>query len=164
MKTMKLLFSMLLFTGLLANPLMAQEVQEAQKGDGIHFGEKISEEGAISFSEFHKNMADKSEMETKIKGEVTGVCQKKGCWMTMNEDGKELFIKFKDYAFFVPKDISGREAIIEGVAYREVVSVDELRHMAEDAGKSEEEIAKITEPKEELRFMADGVILLQEKD
>ncbi len=160
MKTMKLLFSMLLFAGLLANPLMAQEETE---GDGIHFGEKISEEGAITFSEFHKNMEDRNELETKIKGEVTGVCQKKGCWMTMNEDGKELFIKFKDYAYFVPKDISGREAIIEGIAYREVVSVDELRHMAEDAGKSEEEIAKITEPKEELRFMADGVILLPEE-
>ena len=97
-------------------------------------------------------------MEVKIKGEVTGVCQKKGCWMTMNQEDKELFIKFKDYAFFVPKDISGREAIIEGVAYREVVSVDELRHMAEDAGH-ETNHHEATTPKPELQLTASGVLV-----
>jgi hypothetical protein len=38
-------------------------------------------------------------------------------------------------------------------------SVAELQHYAEDAGKSKEEIAKITEPKLELTFVADGVIV-----
>jgi hypothetical protein len=73
-----------------------------------------------------------------------------------------MFVKFKDYGFFMPKDIAGREVIMEGTAYREVVSVDELKHLAKDAGKSEEEIAKITEPKEELQFLAHGVILVPE--
>ena len=34
-----------------------------------------------------------------------------------------------------------------------------LKHYAEDAGKSEEEIALITEPIYELGFIADGVII-----
>ncbi|MEN0048567.1 MAG: DUF4920 domain-containing protein, partial [Bacteroidota bacterium] len=71
--------------------------------------------------------------------------------------------KFKDYGFFVPKDISGRQVIMEGYAYREVTPVEELRHYAKDDGMSEEEIAAITEPEEEFKFMASGVILLEEK-
>jgi hypothetical protein len=151
---MKLLLATFLFVGLFTTTVVAQEEEETQ------FGEEITMDGAMSFTDFYDQMKEKEEMEVKIKGEVTGVCQKKGCWMTMEEDGKELFIKFKDYGFFVPKTISGRTAVIDGKAFREVVSVDEQKHMAEDAGKSEEEIAKITEPKEELRFMANGVLLL----
>jgi hypothetical protein len=48
---------------------------------------------------------------------------------------------------------------MNGIAYREVVSVEMLRHYAEDAGKSKEEIMKITEPETKLSFEADGVII-----
>jgi hypothetical protein len=71
-----------------------------------------------------------------------------------------MMVKFKDYGFFMPKDIAGRQVVLQGIAYREVTSVDELRHYAEDAGKSAEEIQKITAPKEELKFMAAGAVLL----
>jgi len=49
--------------------------------------------------------------------------------------------------------------IMRGKAYKEETSVDELRHYAEDEGKSAEEVAAITESIIELKFMADGVIL-----
>ena len=39
-------------------------------------------------------------------------------------------------------------------------SVKQLKHYAEDAGKSKEEIAKITEPKKEVIFVAKGVLVL----
>ncbi len=35
-----------------------------------------------------------------------------------------------------------------------------LQHYAKDAGKSEEEIKKIKEPKKELQFVAKGVLVL----
>ncbi|MEL6969642.1 MAG: DUF4920 domain-containing protein, partial [Bacteroidota bacterium] len=62
--------------------------------------------------------------------------------------------------------ITSRPAISSGMngkAFYQTTSVDDLRHYAEDAGKSEEEIAAITEPKRELAFLADGVILLEEE-
>ena len=100
----------------------------------------------------------------KVVGTVDAVCQMKGCWMNITEvDKPEMMVKFKDYGFFVPKDIAGRKVVMQGYAYREVTPVDELRHYAEDAGKSKEEIEKITQPKEELKFMASGVLLLDEK-
>lgn len=74
-------------------------------------------------------------------------------------EAADMRVRFKDYGFFVPLDSEGSEAIIEGIAYRDTVPVDELRHYAEDAGKSEEEIAAITEPEVNVRFLAHGVLL-----
>ena len=53
---------------------------------------------------------------------------------------------------------------MHGKAYYQITSLDELRHYAEDAGKSAEEIAAITEPKKELRFLASGVLLLPSEE
>ena len=100
-------------------------------------------------------------VQTTLRGTVNEVCQAKGCWMTLAAGGDEpMMVKFKDYGFFVPKDIGDREVILHGLAYYQVTSVDELQHYAEDAGQSPEEIARITDPKRELRFLADGVQLL----
>ena len=56
-------------------------------------------------------------------------------------------------------DCEGQDVIMQGKAFKEITPIEELRHYAEDAGKSEEEIAAITQPKEEYKFMASGVFL-----
>lgn len=43
---------------------------------------------------------------------------------------------------------------------KQTISVETLRHYAEDAKKSPEEVAKITDPKKELAFEAKGVVIL----
>ena len=45
----------------------------------------------------------------------------------------------------------------------QLLNKDELKHYAEDAGKSELEIAGITEAKEGLEFIATGVVILSEE-
>lgn len=130
-----------------------------------YFGDKISEDKAISYEKLLKKMKKKDSLEIKVVGTVESVCQMKGCWMTIvsqTQDKPSMMVQFKDYGFFVPKDISGKKVIMSGYAYKEITAVDELRHYAEDAGKSKEEIAAITEPKNEFKFMASGVILLNE--
>jgi len=99
-------------------------------------------------------------IQTTVVGTIEKVCQVKGCWMTMKvSDDESMHVSFKDYGFFVPKDIDGKECVISGYAHIETMSVEELRHYAEDEGKSEEEIAQITEPETSLSFVADGVIV-----
>ncbi len=96
----------------------------------------------------------------KVEGEVESVCQAAGCWMKIKlADGKTMRVTFKDYGFFVPKDISGKKVIFEGTPSIKTTSVAELKHYAEDAGKSKEEIAKINESKTELSFVANGVLV-----
>ncbi len=132
-------------------------------GDGVHFGETIDTTGMISYDTLLSKINDADSVDAKVYGKVSGVCQTKGCWMNIVSDKDtthtEMFVEFKDYGFFMPKDLAGKEVVILGKAYREITSVEDLRHYAEDEGKTPEEIAKITEPVKELKFMASGVMI-----
>jgi len=75
-------------------------------------------------------------------------------------DGEPLMVKFKDYKFFMPKDIVGKDVVLEGQAVVKEVPVKQLKHYAKDAGKSQEEIDKIKESKREIQFVAAGVLVL----
>ena len=126
-----------------------------------YFGKEITKDGAITSEEFFNSFNNADSVEIKISGTIKEVCKKKGCWMTMNigEENEELFVKFRNYDFFVPLNADGRQATIQGWAYKEVQSIQELKHYAFDAGKTEEEIAIITEPEVTYTFMANGVII-----
>ncbi len=156
------IYNIILMFALVA--VIACKEKQAPATPGQQYGAEITADDAISFDALIAEVATKDSVVTKVRATVESVCQTKGCWMNLvsaeGQTDPSLFVKFKDYGFFVPKDISGKEVIISGVAYREVTTVDELRHYAEDEGKSEEEIMKITEAVEELKFMADGVIVL----
>ena len=146
---------------------MNSESTENEEGDGKHFGETITADDALTYSVLYSKMAETDSMPAKVVATVNAVCQAKGCWMDVaaEQEGVEpMKVRFKDYGFFVPKDIAGRKVVMEGYAYREITSVDELRHYAEDEGLSQEEIEKITEPLEELKFMASGVLLMDEEE
>ena len=134
----------------------------AQEDQYQTFGDQITSESTMAYHDLLKVLDGKDSVQAKVEGLIDNVCQVKGCWMNVvdkNGDEESLFVKFKDYGFFVPKDAAGKDVIIEGVAYRDITPVEELRHYAEDAGKSDDEIAKITEPKEEVRFVAKGVLI-----
>ncbi|MDX1685932.1 MAG: DUF4920 domain-containing protein [Saprospiraceae bacterium] len=141
----------------------SKEDNSVEQEEPKHFGEKIDAEGAVGFEELMTKLSESDSAKVKLAARVTDVCQKKGCWMNLvdadDSQAEPIFVKFKDYAFFMPKDLAGSDVVVEGVAYKSVTPVDELRHYAEDAGKSEEEIAAITEPEEELKFMASGVVI-----
>ncbi len=129
------------------------------------FGKKIVTDDAViakSMAAHYETMQQGDSIDAKMKAKVTEVCQAKGCWMTLDlGEDKKVMVKFKDYGFFVPTDIAGKEVVINGKAYVKEVSVDEQRHYAEDAGKSAEEIAAITAPKRTYSFEADGVLVSQ---
>lgn len=133
-------------------------------GEATHFGKTIDAQNAQSVDAAVTQMQRQqvSELRTKIKGTVEEVCQAKGCWMTLaRQQADPMRVKFKDYAFFMPKDLSGKTVVVEGVAKMETISVEMLRHYAEDAGKTADEIAQITEPQTAVSFMADGVVIVK---
>ncbi|RFP65047.1 DUF4920 domain-containing protein [Hymenobacter lapidiphilus] len=127
---------------------------------GRTYGAAITSEGAQPLSALSTLLGTQDSAQVKLVGTANEVCQAKGCWMTMKlADGRDMRVKFKDYAFFVPKDISGKTIVINGWAHRETVPVADLQHYAKDAGKSATEIAAITEPQQQLNFEADGVLV-----
>ncbi len=153
---MKKIFSFILIIALFASCTATTKVQ------GESFGETIKVKSPMTYDAMLAKLEGGESLDNvQVEGKVREVCKKKGCWMTIYSDASssEMMVKFKDYGFFVPKDISGKSVVMEGKAYKETTSVEELRHYAEDAGKSDEEVAKITEPKVELKFLATGVIV-----
>ncbi len=129
---------------------------------GQTYGAAISAEGAQPLSALSTLLSTQDSAQVKLVGKANAVCQAKGCWLTMKTpDGRAMRVRFKDYAFFVPKDISGKTVVINGWAHRETVSVADLRHFAQDAGKSAAEVAAITEPEQQLNFEADGVLVAE---
>jgi len=133
----------------------------ALKDDKNHFGQVIDAAGAIPLPDLAAAMGTNREMKTKVRGNCTAVCKVKGCWMSLDNPGSDpVRVTFKDYAFFVPKDIDDkREVIVEGFAKYDTTDVETLRHFAEDEGKPQAEIDKISEPKIELVIIADGVFI-----
>ncbi|MCJ8154045.1 DUF4920 domain-containing protein [Chryseobacterium sp. SSA4.19] len=119
-----------------------------------------TESKAVSVDKLSKKLKkdNKKAENVAVKGKVVDVCDKKGCWLTIQtEDNSQFFVKMKDYAFFVPTALKGKNVVMEGTAERKVTSVDEQKHYAEDAKKPQAEIDAITTPKEEIRFVANGI-------
>ena len=125
---------------------------------GQTYGAAVVAAGALPMSALPAALGPRDSAQVKLTGTASAVCQARGCWMTLpTADGQQMRVRFRDYAFFVPKDLSGHEVVVSGWAYRRTVPKGELQHYAQDAGKTAREIAAITQDEQQLTFLADGV-------
>ena len=123
------------------------------------YGELFESSETINYNLEKDNFLNSSS-KLKIEGEILSSCPMKGCWMKISVENDTVLVRFKDYGFFVPKNgIEGKSTIINGNISVDTLSVAQLQHYAEDAGKSKEEIDLITEPKITISFLADGVLI-----
>jgi len=140
---------------------MAQ-APEGKALPGDTYGAKISAENAMSIGRVPVLLKEKDTVKVKVKAIVVSSCTKKGCWMNLKiDDNTTAFVKMKDYEFFVPTAIAGKMVVVEGIAYNETTSVEELKHYAEDAKKSKAEIDAIKEPRKQVRFLVDGILVVE---
>ncbi len=129
---------------------------------GDCYGSKVTAKGAIPLADLVEQLGNTaSPTATKISAKIVDVCPNKGCWLKLElPDGKQATVKMKDYGFFVPLAAKGKTVVIEGDAAIKTVSVNELKHFAEDAKKSKAEINAITEPKKEVNILARGIVVV----
>ncbi len=144
----------LLFISVMAQP----PAGPADKG--MVFGEKTTFDGAVNADDLTALSVNESLTELKVKGRVVEVCKAEGCWLKMQTSNGPMMIKMKDHAFLVPLIMNGKTIVAQGLATFKETSVDMLKHYAEDAGKSKEEIAAIKEPKKEMSMQASGILVL----
>ena len=139
---------------LLLAPLLCISQKVFEENSLNYYGEKVS---SISLSDL--SQIDEGSL-IKVRGTVLSSCPKKGCWMQVKVETDTIQVMFKDYGFFVPKQgLENKTTIIEGYAKRDTISVEKLRHFAEDAGKSKREVNKIIAPEFKISFIANGVII-----
>ena len=108
----------------------------------------------------YESLSSGDTLQTKFMGKVLEVCQAKGCWMKVElTDGGETMVRFKDYGFFMPKDIAGKNVVVDGIAFVEEMSIDDQKHYAKDAGANQEDLSKITSTKRTYAFEANGALI-----
>lgn len=131
------------------------------KKEIVEFGAGVVATSANSTGEMIKiysDLKDADTLNTAFEATVTEVCQMKGCWMKLDLGNEQTaMVRFKDYGFFMPKDLAGKRVVVEGKAFVELVSVEDQRHYAEDAGSTPEEIEAITASQRTYSFEAAGV-------
>jgi len=88
----------------------------------------------------------------RFTGRITQVCQKKGCWVVLEQDGQSARVMAKDDGFAVPKDASG-EAIAYGVLELEPITAEHAKHLVEDDGAK-------APAERELRIVATAIEIL----
>jgi hypothetical protein len=136
------------------------EEKELSIANSGQFGEEFESTEIKMNSEMlamYKKLPLGDTIQVQFQSKVQSVCAKKGCWMKLElPEEQNAHVTFKDYGFFVPKDSKGNEMIVEGKAFIEETDVETLKHYAEDAGKSSEEIAAITSSELNYRFIAEG--------
>ncbi len=132
----------------------------SQSDDNYKFyGELFEFSESINYN-LEKDIFLNSSSKVKIEGEILSSCPMKGCWMKISVEKDTVLVRFKDYGFFVPKNgIEGKSTIINGKLSVDTLSIAQLQHYAEDAGKSKEEIALISKPEITISFLADGVLI-----
>jgi len=138
---------------------MAQPPEGLAK-KGMNFGVITTKEKAVNADELSAVVGDKAAVDVKVKGKVVEVCKAEGCWLKMQTTNGPMMIKMKDHSFAVPLDMNGKTIVAQGTASFKEISVDMLKHYAEDAGKTKEEIAAIKEPKKEIMMQAIGILVL----
>ncbi|MBS1925849.1 MAG: DUF4920 domain-containing protein, partial [Bacteroidetes bacterium] len=80
----------LIWTAIFAVSALALNAQPP-KGDanpGDTYGEKVNAENAILVAELPALLENKEKATVTVKGVVTDVCSKKGCWITLETADK----------------------------------------------------------------------------
>ncbi len=152
-----LLFASLVTVAFSPVALVAQPPKTPQT-EGAYGAPVAAEGDTLAVSKALDRAAELNGKTVRLTGFVTAACQAKGCWMALAAgDGREMRVTFRDYGFFVPKDLPGATVIAEGTLEVREVSVEEQRHLAADAGRPKAEIEAINTPKTETALVADGV-------
>ena len=106
----------------------------------------------------------------RVEGTIAEMCKVMGCWLTLRDadadTGETVRVRVpKDstgtYVYTFPTDLGMIGAVVEGTVSVDTMGVDELRHYAEDEGRSQEEIDAITAPRPAVVLTARGALVEQ---
>lgn len=138
----------------------AENKEVAQQPSTGNFGENFSPENAVPASQVANLFNSIDTVEAVISGGITAACKHSGCWMDLEMgNGETIHVTFLNESFTIPLDAAGKNAVAQGLAIRELIPVESLQNYAREEGKSEEEVAAITEPAYAYEFIATGVLI-----
>jgi hypothetical protein len=92
-----------------------------------------------------------------VEATIEAVCQKKGCWMKVVDEGRVAMVRWESGCggqFAFPRDAAGKRVLIQGSFYPKTTSEADAQHLEEEAG------GKIAIPREGYEFNASAIVIL----
>ncbi|MEZ5465867.1 MAG: DUF4920 domain-containing protein [Lysobacteraceae bacterium] len=135
---------------LLQSVLLLTAFGLAHAGEASHYGKPLPDMKAVSISDAVASFDEHAGKPQRFSGRITEVCQKRGCWIVLEDNGQTARVMFgESHDLLVPKDSHGY-AEVGGVLSRKDLSPEEVEHMKSD-GKGLD-VSPV-----EYRIAADGV-------
>lgn len=122
-------------------------------------GAEITENDIITVSQAVEQIEELIDQPVVVQGVIKHVCQSRGCWMIVEEEGKTVRVRFADYGFFVPWESAGKVVRMQGTLNIQTVSEEQARHWAEEAGDPEEKPEDIHGDQEVIQLIATGAAI-----
>jgi hypothetical protein len=120
-------------------------------------GEEMKARPVVAFAVVDARPSDYFDRIVLVEATVTAVCQQKGCWMQVEDEGRTAMVRWETgcggrYAF--PEEMVGQRVLIQGSFYPKVLSDEDYEHLQEEAPEG------IVIPREGYEFNASSVLLL----
>ena len=128
-------------------------------GEPGHYGAAFKGSEQVALASAISSMSEAEGATVQVKGEVTSVCQAKGCWMVIKDHDDEKVtarVLMKDHSFSVPMDGTGKKAVVEGTLTSRTFNAAQVKHLAKDAG---DDPSKVEGTRTEYVLTASGVKL-----
>lgn len=139
-----------------------------QPAKWIAFGEpmKLKEADSIDAG---KALADLKSFEGKtvrLTGNVTSVCNSKGCWLKMTSGGSplEVFVKFTCpiEGRLIPEEAAGKPVVVEGKLTVKTISEEDAKHYAAEAGQTREQLDAIKGEQQQISIQGPSALVAME--
>ncbi|MFT5052309.1 MAG: hypothetical protein ACI8QZ_003742 [Chlamydiales bacterium] len=113
----------------------AAPVPELSQGEVI--GEPMIAQEIVAFATVDQGPADYFERTVLVDATVQAVCQRAGCWMQLEDDGRTAMVRWETgcggkYTF--PEAAIGQRVIVQGSFYPKTIEPDDADHLHEEAG------------------------------
>jgi len=95
---------------------------------GKKFGKTITLKKKTKIADILKDPKSFIDKKVLVKGTVSKVCSRRGCWMQLAEGGNSIRIKVTDGVIVFPANSIGKDAIVEGVVYELNIKRNHNKH------------------------------------
>lgn len=133
--------------------------RDAVDPDGVvRRGVPLSEAETLTVAQAYEQCDALKGKSVKIKGEVSQVCMKSGCWFILRGGDQNIRITSKGYKYFVPASAPGMTAVVEGALDVKTLDVKTAQHYADDAAAATGKPAvKVEAPVREISIASIGL-------
>ncbi len=135
--------------------------EDAASPSLLEFGTPVRTAEAVPAPAVAAEAASYTNRTVTVEGRITEVCHQKGCWWTLDTGDRPIRVHVArteggDYAFTIPKDLSGAHATVTGTLKQVALNDATQQHYADDA---ESDGAAELPPANELQITAEGVVI-----